>query len=91
MFERDCHDRVHVSTLAKQVNGNDGFCFFGNERFYVCRIDVERSGFDVCKYRDSAESIDSAGGCEESEGRADDFIARFDPNRHQSQHQSVAS
>jgi len=58
MLLRDGHDRVHISHLAIQVNGNDRFRARGDRIFKRRRIHCEGDRINVTKLDRGARVVD---------------------------------
>ena len=91
MLSSDRHDRRHVGTLSKQMDGNNRLGFFrdcGNDFFGV---QVITNWIDVNKNWHAAQTMNRTGGRKECKARANNFVAWLNTDRHQSQQQRVAA
>ena len=87
----DCVDLTHVSNLAIERDGHDGFGFFRDRCLNQGRVDVAGIGLDIDEYRYRADQCDGLCRCHECEWRGDDFVARFHAQRHQRDEQGFSA
>ena len=82
-------DGGHVGGLAKNVDGENHFGAFGDFGVSVLGIEVEGIRVGIDENRRGARAGDTAGGGEESEGRAQHFISRPNTEAHQCEQQRI--
>ena len=76
-------DGGHVGGLAKQMDGENGFGAVSDFSSGVLGVEVKGVRMGVDKHWRGARAGNAAGGGEESEGRAQHFIARPNAEAHQ--------
>lgn len=91
MFLSECKDSVEIGTLAEEVDGDDGFGFWGDFGFGIGKIDVETDGAGVDEDGDGSNAADAAGGSEEGEGGDKHFIAGADVEGHEGEKDGVGA
>ena len=82
---------VHVGHLSEEVNGHDGFCFWSDAAGGVGEIEVEGVGVVINEDGGGADARDAAGGGEEGEGGAEDFVAGADVEGHEGEQDGVGA
>src|SRR4030042_6602888 len=89
LFLGDLKKRVHISALSEEMDREDGLCSRCDLLFDFGRVHVIGLPVDIRKDGDGSEARDRSCGCEESEGRQKDLIARPDATSHQGQEQGI--
>src|SRR5258706_10508249 len=77
--------------MPKQMNRDDGFCFWRDGFFKQSRVDGVVFGMDVHKLNGSAHSGDRFGGRNKSERGGDDLISGTNSERPERQDEGVRS
>ena len=89
MLFRNGIENIHVGRLAVEADGHNGPGLVSDGRLDQVGIDVTGVRFDIDKDRPRAEAHDDFGRGNEGKGRGDDFIAGFNPQRHQTDQQGL--
>ena len=85
------HHRIHVGTLAEEVDRNDGLRLRGDLGGGFDGIDIETDRAGIDKNGGGSGAGDTAGGGEEGEGGDDHFIAGSDAESHQGEENGVGA
>ena len=91
MFLSECKNSVEIGTLAEEVDGDDGFGFWGDFGFGIGKIDVETDGAGVDEDGGGADAADATGGSEEGKGGDKHFIAGADVEGHEGEKDGVGA
>lgn len=91
MVLSECKDSVEIGTLAEEVDGDDGFGFWGDFGFGIGKIDVETDGAGVDEDGGGTDAADATGGSEEGKGGDEHFIAGTDVEGHEGEKDGVGA
>lgn len=91
MFLSECKDSVEIGTLAEEVDGDDGFGFWGDFGFGIGKIDVETDGAGVDEDGGGTDAADATGGSEEGKGGDKHFITGADVEGHEGEKDGVGA
>ncbi len=84
-------DSVEIGTLAEEVDGDDGFGFWGDFGFGIGQVDVEADGAGVDEDGGGADATDATGCGEEGKGGNEHFIARANIEGHEGEKDGVCA
>ena len=90
-FFRNCCQRGHVCALSVQVNWNNRLGFFCNQAANACRINAVGIWKNVSEFKRCAQSSRRPCRCEKRKAGQNNFVARTNIQRHQSQQKGVCA
>src|SRR5690606_24218585 len=91
VFLSDVHDGRHVTTLAKQVNRDNGGGSVGDVGLYAFGIDVEIVFVYIGKHRHETQEGNYFGCCDKCEIWYDNFTPRGKVERHSGELEGIGS